>query len=1181
MKLKYLICFLTVGLLAALAQSCTDDAFADYGDLSADEGLETSVSLKVSLPGMSLATRADMDGTSDSDLNSLWVGIFNARTGECTYAGFYGTGQIGGVDSKRLPAVNVHGIFVPLGNNIDTKSGLSYIVAVGNPVNNSGYQYNPSSSASIESKPLDQLLPSTTKKANDAGFTWETYKNIAISRRALTNVVDVPIDNLVMSGIYYDKTTDPESAQDWETLNYQPVVIPATTPGNTVELGGAIHLRRTISQVKFRIKADNNPNKTADGNTIRVVSVSPVSYRVVNAPYTSWLHERKSPGDEANSGDVVKVSSITYANSVLPHKANYRTSTTYRGNQYITGSDAEGYEFDFWMLENKRRALSNENIDYDAREKEIKTPDASRENNVDNTGIYTALCGDDGPETQETMNNSATFVEIRCTVIYTEEGLGELNGHLSEGENVYYRKADAVYTVHLGGVKPHGSNEYDWNDFAHRRNHKYIYNVTIIDVDNIKVEAEQNGEEEEPHPGAEGVVSDVINPTFDLDAHYGVFNIKLSNRERTMSKEVGGAMPFRMEVYYNDQRIIIDDTNIDQYQEKGNTDHSEKLWQWIEFRPTTEENVLARYLPYGISPKDDDNNKLKTFRVTEFSDIGNYPGMDSDADDDTEQWYTVFVNEYVYEVDDDERTNNWVNYVNQSPRSCWIQIRGNTSKDKESLYLKSKYMVTQKSIQTFYDIPHIDSSNTDIDAIGLEHTNEVYGYTLRWGNVNEPTNSDAMINGKINQREYLRKGTNSTESFNWSDYFDQSTLQKITGINTSSYQYAGLSDHAGLNEGQIYYVPMIEAGGYQYPSPHPYQDGWTQRWISAETLHNFNPNASSTLTVMNACLNRNRDNDGDGKIDRDEIRWYLPSSGEMVDLVNGRNSLETPLMDYVSNPSLQSPPMGSDINDDSHHVNTRFHYVASNKRLLWAEEGITINTVSDAEYDWDRMGWQVRCVRALGTHLSDNEVNLSPAFTVDFTTENPRIYPTYFESKTLRDPVYGALPPHQETSTLNRISVNGFEFKKEFLKERTLDWRGQEVITYLGKYNYDKGNLTNGTHDKSINDGNAECRRIYGEGWRMPNIKEAAVLKLALNNADYNYVGNPGNDGIYSHDGYEIGNFYACTYREYGIVNETRNDKTGYYLGIIYESGTQGNKGRAQCLTQSDPTYYIRCVRDL
>lgn len=1212
MKLRYLIYSLLAGMAILSLPSCVRE------DLLHDEenvipGLETTISLKVNVPDMDVATRADMAQGADSRLNSLWVGIFSATSGECTFARMYPntTGLLQKEhDFKELEVIR-------------TKSGPSYIVAVGNPDGNIGYQYIEGAEPAA-AKSLNELLPSSAQEATEKNFTWNTYQNIAISRHSIGNVVDDPTGNLPMSGIYYYKDTgNHPTAEGWEDANEIPVVIPTQDNNGPVTLPGAIHLRRLISHVTFNISAEDYPDRSdPEGNDSkknkRIVSIVPQGYQIMNAPFTSWLHERKTQvggKPETNSGDVI---SILFDGKEYSNQETYRTSSLFRGNQSITSNSDGSFSFDFWMLENKRRALE-ENIGYDNREKEIKHGDGDGKSQ--NTGIYTALCGDEG---ERTMNNLATFVVIWCKITYTEEGLGALKG--TDYSDVIERTADAYYTIHLGGVKRTAAEDYDWSDFAHRRNHKYTYNVKVVDVDRIIVEA-RGDESKETRPGIEGVVSDIME-RYDLDAHYGVFNIMLTNKDRTggvITDAVGqisprykpDEFPFRLEVFYNGERIIIDQSNFKEFSANDNTNKSAKLWQWVEFRPTSGPNVLADYKPYH--KKDADGNYInddgfdygddRTFRLNEIADIKSFPGMGdraTDPEDITERFYTVFVNEYVYEDGDqnqndgserniyDETTNNWVNYVNQPPRTCWLNIAGeNVSEDKESVYIKSKYIITQKSIQTFYDIPRIDANNPDVNAIGLEYLNETYGLTLDWryGAMNRSGSwtgnnfvngtwdggTYSLLNGKVNQLNYLRATSqkNTMSEIDWSGYVNQNKQETITSINEGSYQYAlsGLKDLRNEKGEIYYYVPAIVT------------------FTNSSWEKTYGPNSTYFVTAMDACMNRNRDNNGNGKIDQEEVRWYLPSSGEMVDLVNGRNSLEAPFMDYGANQILKTPSFWADVNRGTpHHANTRFHYVSSNRRVLWAEEGITINSIDGDPRTgntnlgaWNRIGWQVRCTRALGTDLSAERVELTPAFSVDDANNPTKIFPTYFESQTLRDPIWEAIPAHSETDKLNRISTTGFEFSKTLIRDN------DDI-----QYQYDKSNLAMDKDHVYVAKGNEACsalNTLTGRiGWRMPTIKESAVIKLALNNAGI--TATTGNSGHTKIREYEIGNFFASTYREYGVNNSGQGelienkrakdkdkdgDPTGYYLGIIYDE----ELGRAQCLTQSGQIYYVRCVRDL
>ena len=1202
-KIKSFIYLLAAGLVTVSVSSCVrEELLLPPGEC--EEGLATRISFKVGVPEMSVATRADMPDGADFSVTSLWVGIFLQSTGECTYAGYH----------EETPGA--HTPFITL-KNIPTVSGLSYIVAVANPKDNFGYQYNPNSPAKpnrVVRLPLmkqdgaaEYILPESTTDARIRNFNWEAYQNVAIRQLDL-NDVNTPIGNLVMSGIYYDSQNDPTKASDWEEANAKAVLIPdkdATT------LQGAIHLRRLISQVKFHIQAvDYTGDHAAKREAREILEVIPQSFQVKNVPYTSWLHERKAPasvGDiaagryaKANSGDVIRIDNAAGTNPLgyddskgdMVLKANYRTSPWFNGSQYLmTSEDGKGFEFDFWMMENKRWSSYDlyENLAagedaYDRREKEVKTaksydlaePDADGNKTYtidENTGIYTALCSSrpyidtDIPPTvadvPETMNNCASFVEIRCRIIYTEPGLDAIRGD-EDYADVQYRSADAVYTVHLGGIKNNGVS--DWNDFTLRRNHKYTYNITIMDVDRIIVEARFD---DEPRPGIEGVVTDVVNPPFEVDCHYAVFNIQLCNLERTgggiiqTGEEDGpntgsgtsgdhlinggkyerGLFPFRIRYFDADNFAqYIDQSNIDEFM----SEDDKLYWTWVEFRPTTGKDVIADYKPYwdrtGEKPEFADG---LTFRINEVADINKYPHPADkskdpndpdkhDPDDRSLQWYTVFVNEYVYEKKLDEGENNFVNYVNLSPRMCWFNTLFRSSVDDESNYIRSKYVVRQQSIQTFYSIP-ASARKEDINAIGMEHVNETFGFNLRWDGVptefegEDRTHNMQNNNGRHNTALYVYDPGHMTRGEDWVDYLNPNRLQYITGINKASNQYnvsyqlqePPYIENENDPKREPYYVPAI----YTYP----YRDLQDQSGTVDPVESRSNINTTHYLRILDACMNRNRDNNGNGKIDIDEIRWYVPASSEIVDLVLGRNSLDTPLLDYDRNFYLASPGgpgntgSATSQTEQSHQGNTRFHYATSNQRVLWVEEGATINPEADVlTGTWNLPPQNVRCVRALGTDLTtDENKDLTPAFTTNavyttnadgsrtYSTYATRIYPTYYEQKNQRGYSGTALEPHQEkTGDLNRICTYGFEFKKNLLTFRPVT-----VDVWVDTKTYPAGYYRDGIQDDEHYLGSSEGGvdpewSKNNPEWRDDNYKEILYSRWYL--PDTNHYGGNG-----------------------------------------------------------------------
>ena len=1174
----------------------------DFEELepAGQEGEETVIALNISVPEVTVATRADLPDGADTQLNSLWVGIFNSRTGELTYGHHLSPAEIGAAQKQN------HGAYYSV-NNIKTRAGSSYIVAVGNYADNDGYKYDPSDGGKVQpvgtwgavgNAPADRtvLLPEYQYKADGPkpAYTWDDYCFLAYGRSRV-GTIDVPSGNLVMSGVYVSqKHTDGSgpSHTEWETLCRTSYEIPVSKQGETITLPGAIYLRRLMSQIKFRIRADRGAPFEMNGEKLQIVSITPKTYTVHNVPTLSWIHERsltQEGGTTAtNAGDILKVSRIGGSKYVgdLPLKANYQSSLTYRGKQNITSRVENGetvYEFDFWMLENKRRAVDDVSSYYE-REREQKTEATSGEGEkprFDNTGIYTALCGENG---QETYNNCAAYVAIECDVDYTAPGMEDL--HKDEDyKHVITRTASVTYLVHLGGI-----NE-DFRDFASRRNHKYTYNAKVVDVKTLVVEA--RGEEgDENRPGFEGVVTDTTEPPFTLDAHYNVFNICFTNAERTSTNYNKNAkFTFRVEVYDVDdhpgERLIIDQDNIDDFHSKYS-----KYWDWVEFRATSGPEVLAAYVPYGKNPADLSNQsdkKNRTFRLTDMMNFVDFPPYEGYKENDTDKhWYTVFINEYVYEVDEDgnrktdETADTWAKYVNQPDRRVWLNTAGEVSSDKETVYIESKYMITQKSIQTFYDIKNEDVSERDFNAIGLEHINETFGVSLYWEDYNG--GNYFLNNGRYNQWLYLTTKWEANKQ-SWDTYESVSDPEKMVKV-VNPGQGRDYESKVIQN-----FTPYLRSLKKQNTGPYSYDYDNPSDWY---------------IDAMKVCLNRNRDNNGDGQISIDELRWYLPASGELLDMVVGRNSLETPLIDYDAYNSITNvvSTTYSGTNPQwGHWYNTYLHFAASNKRSLWAEEGMTTSEFPTNTYgagQYNKRPWDARCTRVLGVHigqeLNADNLHLTPAFqwksggATYKGSEVPRyIYPTYFEEQTLRPYYATPIPAHSEASPLNRICYYGFEMKNEALMYTGSNVNPLRKDNNYVYYTYTNNNdLRKDVHDSYANKASDLCKEVYGGNWRLPTLKECALMKAAWNAVGFN-MGDASKvvpEKLY--------NYLSCTYREYGIdpqdgVNNNyyatfTRDGTGNYCGIVTDTGDWSSdrwKDRINILTQPNSNYYIRCVRDL
>lgn len=99
-----------------------------------------------------------------------------------------------------------------------------------------------------------------------------------------------------------------------------------------------------------------------------------------------------------------------------------------------------------------------------------------------------------------------------------------------------------------------------------------------------------------------------------------------------------------------------------------------------------------------------------------------------DTNKDNTYYYTVFVDEYFYENNPLETSSNnnwgnenWEEFVNKDDRYALLIFSPQKSPDGESSYASAKYMITQKSIQTYYST---EKFNSDKTALGMEHIDE-------------------------------------------------------------------------------------------------------------------------------------------------------------------------------------------------------------------------------------------------------------------------------------------------------------------------------------------------------------------------------------------------------------------------------------------------------------------------
>ena len=375
-----LTCLMAV-FASGMLCSCSEDDNTELDFTVA--GAPARIGVNVVVPEMQVRTRAKLPDDHANRVESLWLRVYSATTGEAT-------SDAKVLDVSHTDSHTDHVI------TLDTKSGPSYIAAVANIDNtSSARRYTVAADGRVTYE--EGMLRTFLEEAD----TWDEFCAISVLAPVVDGVtsVSMPLDLLPMCGVYYENNLN-HGLVDWEdSKNAQPVYIPTTGKGEYT-LKGSIHLRRLVSHVTFNLIPENG------------VAIVPQSYSLKNVPKESWVYERsgKDDGNVADELNCRNVAGMTV--TAQDRTGNALAYTKPFGTAYIEKGETEGtYAFDLYQMENKHDGLADVRT-YNDREAEYKDVTAGDGTAGVNMGIYKSLCATD----EWDLNNTATFVEIRCQV---------------------------------------------------------------------------------------------------------------------------------------------------------------------------------------------------------------------------------------------------------------------------------------------------------------------------------------------------------------------------------------------------------------------------------------------------------------------------------------------------------------------------------------------------------------------------------------------------------------------------------------------------------------------------------------------------------------------------------------------------------------------------------------------
>ncbi len=685
----------------------------------------------------------------------------------------------------------------------------------------------------------------------------------------------------------------------------------------------------------------------------------------------------------------------------------------------------QGGSFVFYMPENKKSPKMNipdqgtEAEQYALRDKQDKNEPAEGDELVLGQEVV------NGEFTY--ANENSTYVEMTGTLSYEYTGP-------NDGQR-YYVEADVRYVIHLGYASG------DPNDYDTDRNCNYTYTVTVRGINDIEVEVTANPQGPgEVRPGAEGDVIYSRAGVYEFDAHYDrrLITINLSDipdgqtdPDAANGVTWGVRTPFSNGIY--DLNAHDNFSGIEDY-------------KWVKFAINSDYGVKDdKYVKYPGDQNYDDplinDGTDNQPPGSSYGYTGNYQeahlldvkqfverinGMKKKGETGTVA-VTVFIDEYVYYRDPVTYTEDlslWKYSVDQPDRMMYLFIVPGDSKyspDGESLVINSVLTFRQKSLRTIYDVnnPDLTNGNTINGRQGLWGLESVMETGRLETGGDKISNGSSRNNGRLNTlRCMLGTNYNNNKSLHWSDV-----------LNTY--------DHYAMNS------------GYE--------------------------------NALYACLMRNRDLNGDNIVQANEIRWYLASVNQLVDIYIGEYALDREAWLYPENAADRDN-------------NTIWHYTTStynndNPEVLWSEEGASLGSYG-ASQSINGPLYAYRCVRNLGITLDNPDTEPLPLYTCTETTNGEYLIDVTRLTPNSRRENFepGYLPEHTD------IQISNLPYAKFQVQGPESDYPEPDYRYIAWEVKTDFANDL--TWEECLQ--HEERSGALSSGYRMPNLRELLIMLNTL-----------------------------------------------------------------------------------
>ena len=941
--------------------------------------------------------------------------------------------------------------------------------------------------------------------------------------------------------------------------------------GSTWTENWYLALERMDAKIQFNIQVDLGSSSFDGVETYRELKhFQPESWQVVNVPKGCTVF-----ADAAATADTDAAEAEGYFDSIAIPTETVEDAETV----------APVYGFTFYMMENRESAHKNASVSgANAAEKYHKRE--IRKKKAD--GSYLVESGD----MWEYAPQWGTYVIIKGTM--------NMEVEVSSEAKEQTLCADVTYIIHLGDF---GS---DQDNYDIIRNTYYTYTVHIKGVDAITLEvsSSQFGPSHvlENNSGAMGAVNLAKESAFTFDAHYGqrvfcfdeshidvnhcFWYVKTPYGLEGIPPRIGGAdIPtgydykwVHFKVNTVDNSAVADSTRYGKFPYMHNNqpypgDDSPQLMTVVQFCQYLREQKIA----FDNGDENDFRDEYDqewydwSFRASDIEhgitggDLNSRTDLSAAEKEAMAQanahrrrlYVTVYVDEFYYEADpitpEKHPKDFWKTFCNQPNRMMFLLCDSQFSLDDDSSATGSVITIRQRAIQTPYNLTRSESELSE--GWGTEVVDETEGLVWFYSQGEHAYSRGRNYPGFADEiPNYISLPVNSKFNGRYNTVSNWQFL--VGGAWMSGKKWSDHLDFEAYND-----------ASYVFLKDDPADDSdATMRW---------------------SCLMRNRDNNGNGTIEPEEVRWYMASSEQIIDLYLGGQGLSDEAMTYSQAWANRSGRFPSTDPCFPNVDRWRQHYISStiNRNstvgknlpdMIRAEEGPNIgNGYYHMDVYWDNSHKQgrftTRCVRNLGR----DAVELDPSTAASVIADMDQMPTALVEATPSSATVDGNTTYVFDCRNVNEKSLryySSFELEPESeLGQSARLWKRFETGPYITISDFSGSNKTYDNYKYIYNLLN-EGRSICPEGYRIPNLREGAVMMIFAHKNFWNncantmttnwiYCGPKESDGGFGGTGFD----YAST------GNSTEKTKV---TPVIKGKDGRVTLGENGCNT-------IRCVRDL